>query len=180
MLKVLGVHSSVIGDAGLTDGHAWISLHYSNGKTATVGLWATDSLTGLRHFIYDPIGISDSTAEKGEVQWNLELNRHYHAKARRYYSLQPYQVHRIVKVLGAYTGWRFTCTCATWATGVVKQLVGEDLDSSELLGATNTPRALGNAISKLEALIPTSVEMPRELHVLAQTTVRSVPIAQMA
>ncbi len=156
--------------AMLTDGHAWITLHYANGNSATVGLWATGDVFGGRHFIYDPNGVTDSTAEKGEVQWGLEAKKHYLAKASRYYKLYANQLQQVVRVLGAYTGWRFSHTCATWATDVVKQLVGEDLASSELLGATNTPRALGNAILKLEARIPTSVELPRELRVMAQAS----------
>jgi len=178
MLEVLGVHSNVVGDVALTDGHAWVSLHYTNGNSTTVGLWATGDVLGGRHFIYDPIGVTDSTAEQGEVQWGLEAKRHYLAKASRYYKLYPQQLQQVVKVLGAYTGWRFTHTCASWATDVVKQLVGEDLNSAELLGATNTPRALGNAIQALEARIPTSIDMPRELRVLAQPASRLTPVRQ--
>jgi hypothetical protein len=175
MLDVLGVHSNVSGDASMTGGHAWISLHYTNGRSTTVGLWATSDLFEARRFIRDPIGITGSTAEKGEVEWGLEVKKHYLAKASRYYKLYPNQIHQLVKVIGAYTGWRFTHNCASWATDVVRKLVGEELDSAELLGVINTPRALGSAILKLEARIPTSREMPRELRVFAQSNIRLSP-----
>lgn len=65
--------------------------------------------------------------------------------------------------MGSYAGWRFTNTCASWATRVVHELIGEDLDSSELAGMTNTPRALGAAIGKLEAGTPTSLANPKKI-----------------
>jgi hypothetical protein len=71
MLTVIGVHSNVTGDASLTDGHAWITLHFSNGRSTSVGLW-TPTLFEARRFVKDRIGALDSTAENFDVQWGLE------------------------------------------------------------------------------------------------------------
>jgi hypothetical protein len=164
MTKIIGVHSNVTGDAKLTDGHAWITLHFSNGRHTSIGLWDhTPTLLNAKNLIYDKIGVFNATAETFDVEWGLEEKRGYRAKASRYYGLSEGQTRAAVAALGAYSGWRFSNTCATWATHVVIQLTGEELDSEELLGYTNTPRALGNAIQKLEARHPTSLRHPRSV-----------------
>ncbi len=53
MLKILGVHSNVNGNASLTDGHAWPILHLENGNSTSIGLW-TSTLYEARRFIKDP------------------------------------------------------------------------------------------------------------------------------
>lgn len=65
------------------------------------------------------------------------------------------------RVIGVYTGWRVTNTCATWASNVVRELTGEEIKSSEFVGLTNTPRALGNALLFLESMQHTSLARPR-------------------
>jgi hypothetical protein len=161
MLSVIGVHSNVAGPkANRTDGHAWISLHFSNGKSATVGLWTNRRLE-TRKFIKDPVGVLSDSQEKFEVEWNREKDRKgYEPVASRYYGLSEAQGKQAIKVLGSYTGWRFSNTCASWATRVVRVLFGEELASEELGGITNTPRALGDAILKAEKASPTSLERP--------------------
>jgi hypothetical protein len=160
MLEVLGIHSSVTGHANLTDGHAWVSLHFTNGKQTTVGLWTTTLLEAKR-IVRDSTGVIHD--ESFDVNFGRETQRHYKAAASRYYKLNETQAKRAIAIMGAYTGWRFTNTCASWATRVVRELLGEDLDSSELGGLTQTPRALGGAILKLEATDPTTLDRPKNI-----------------
>lgn len=158
MLKTLGIHSSAAGTVAFTAGHAWLTLHFANGNSTSVGLW-TSTLAEPRRFVRDPTGFA--LGETLDVEWGLEISKQYRAAASRYYGLTPGQAKHATSALIASASWRFTNTCATWATEVVRRLAGEELDSTELLGATNTPRALGNAILALEAKSPTSLGHPR-------------------
>jgi hypothetical protein len=158
MLEILGVHSSAKGGDSRTDGHAWLSMHFSNGRQTTIGLWTTTLFTP-KAFIKDPTGVF--LDETFDVNFGLEAQRHYMAKASRYYRLDAVQGKRAVALLGQFQSWRFTNTCASWARRVVRELLGEDLGSAELGGATDTPRALGDAILRLEATDPTSLQRPK-------------------
>ena len=160
MLEVIGIHSNVTGDAGLTDGHAWLSMQFTNGKHTTVGLWTT-TLFESRRMSKDPTGVI--LDESFDVNFGLEEQKNYQPAASRYYKLSEAQAKRAVAIMGSYTGWRFTNTCASWATKVVRELLGEELASSELGGLTQTPRALGQAILQLEARDPTSVTNPKKI-----------------
>ena len=160
MIKILGVHSNVLGSAGLKDGHAWISVHYTNGNLATVGLW-TDSLTEPRRFVRDPIGIFASTAEHFDVRWDEELKRNYKALVSRFYGLSSNGAHKAIKALGHYTGWRYTNTCASFASYVVGQVTGEKLGVSD--HGLETPRALAHSIAVAEGRERTSLAKPRQI-----------------
>lgn len=161
MLKIIGVHSNVVGGKVLTDGHAWISMHFENGRSTSVGLWVEGDLLQSRRFIKDPIGFMSDSAEKFEINFGLEDQKGYKAAASRYYFLEETQAKQATRVLGEFSGWRFTNTCASWATEVVKRLTGEKLDSGEFAGLTNTPRALGAAIAAKEKVNPTSLSLPK-------------------
>ena len=166
MLNVIGIHSNAIGDSSLvgskfTEGHSWLTLHYTNGRHTSVGLWAESELLQLRHCIRDPIGISNKTEEKFEVLFGEEDRRHYRASASRYYGLREERTSKVVASIGELRGWRATYTCATWATEKIKEIFGISLASQELFGLTNTPRALGLALTRLNAIEPTSLEKPK-------------------
>lgn len=158
MLKTLGIHSNAAEGDAIDAGHAWLTLHFANGRSTSVGLW-TNSLGELRRFFPDPTGFL--LGETLDVEWGLEDGKGYQSKARRYYGLSEGQARSATAVLSASGNWRFTNTCASWATEVVRRLVGEEIASAELAGATNTPRALGAAIHRLEGQSPTSLHMPR-------------------
>lgn len=160
VLKILGVHSNAIGDAALTDGHAWLTLHFQSGKSTSIGLWTT-SLDESRRFVKDPTGFL--LGETFDVEFGREVDKQYAALARRYYQLSEDQARFSNKVLGSFASWRFSNTCASWAARVVRELTGEDLASKELLGYTDTPRSLGNAIMELEKKGPTSVGAPQHV-----------------
>lgn len=133
-------------------------MHFTNGRSTTVGLWTT-TLFEAQRVIKDPTGaILDETFD---VNFGLEYQKNYKPVASRYYKLNDAQGKRAVAIMGSYTGWRFTNTCASWATKVLRELLGEDLNASELGGLTDTPRALGKVISDLEVKDPTSVSKPK-------------------
>lgn len=160
MLEILGIHSNVKGGGGLSSGHAWLSLHFQNGKQTTVGLW-TSTLFEAKRIVKDPTGVI--LDESFDVNFGLEESRDYQAAASRFYKLSEAQARRAVSLMGSYTGWRLTNTCASWATKVVRELLGEDLDASDLGGATDTPRALGAAIERIEKEDPTSLIAPKSI-----------------
>lgn len=158
LLDILGVHSNVAGDAALTDGHAWLSMHFQNGRFTTIGLWTT-TLDEPRRFIKDPTGFM--LGETFDVEFGRETAKAYRAKASRYYRLTQTEARSATRVLTTNASWRFSNTCASWATNVVRGLTGEELGSSEWGGWTNTPRALANAIVALERKQPTSLASPK-------------------
>lgn len=158
MLNTIGIHSNAAEGDALTAGHAWLTLHFANGRSTSIGLW-TNSLGDARRLISDPTGFL--LGETFDVEWGWEDQKGYRPKASRYYRLTEGQARSATSILAASGNWRFTNTCASWATEVVRRLIGEDIPSTELAGATNTPRALGIAIRRLESKNPTSISMPR-------------------
>jgi hypothetical protein len=155
----MGGSSELSGDK-FTDGHAWLTLHYPNGRHTSVGLWAERDLLELNHLIRDPIGLTQHTQEQFEVNFGLEEKKLYRPKASRYYGLRQGQSTKAIMFIGQYAGWRATYTCATWATEKIEQIFGVELASREFFGFTNTPRALGLALTRLNALSRTSVSNP--------------------
>lgn len=160
MLKVLGIHSNVAGDAGLTAGHAWLTMHFENGRSTSIGLW-TSSLTESRRFVKDPTGFM--LGETHDVEFGLEDEKGYTAVASRYYALEAGQAGVATKIIGEFIGWRYSNTCASWAKDVVRRLTGEELASADMLGVTDTPRALGSAILSLERKQATSLQLPKRV-----------------
>lgn len=158
MLKILGVHSNVVGSPNSTGGHAWLTMHFQNGRHASVGLWTT-SLNDLRRFAKDPTGLLDP--DSYDVNIGLEEKAGYVAKASRYYGLSEGQGRAAIRVMMATNTWRFTHTCASWAREVVRQVTSEDLASAGFMGLTDTPSALGAAIKALEDKEPTSLSRPK-------------------
>ena len=49
--------------------------------------------------------------------------------------------------VGKNVTWSVTCTCASWAADTFTKVTGETIQSSELLGMTDTPRAVGDSIA---------------------------------
>ena len=72
MLNVLGVHSNVAGGEVCTAGHAWLSMNFANGRSTSVGLWAEGGLLQNNHFIRDPVGFMEGSAEVFEVNFGKE------------------------------------------------------------------------------------------------------------
>jgi hypothetical protein len=168
MLSVIGIHAKSTGAGSLSkgadEGHAWLTLHYPNGQNESVGLWPVGDGSGQmqpRHFIRDPIGIRSDTEEKFDVVFGIERRKHYIPSASRYYGLYSNQSTKAIMSIGKFTGWRITHNCATWATEKIAEIFGVRLASQEFLGLTNTPRRLGQALRKLEAIEPTSISNPK-------------------
>lgn len=89
MLSVIGIHSSCVSGSSmkaspsLTSGHAWLTLHYENGRKSSIGLWAEGELMAANRFISDPVGITRGSQEKFEVNFDKELQKAYRAEASR-------------------------------------------------------------------------------------------------
>jgi hypothetical protein len=166
MLSVIGVHSSAVGGSSATgnkfaDGHAWLTLHYTNGRSTSIGLWAEHELFSWNHLVRDPIGLTSRSAEQFEARFGEEIKRNYRPAVSRFYGLYQGQSAKAVMCLGQYSGWRAGHTCATWATEKIQQIFGVKLASQELWGLTNTPRALGAALQRLNLAGPTTVSRPK-------------------
>ena len=162
MLSVIGIHSKIDdhGKVSFHSGHAWLTLHYTNGRRASVGLWPDRGQSFASLFIRDPIGVTKSTEEKFTVCWDLEIRGHYKPFASRYYGLRQGEQIKAIGCLGRFTGWRIGNNCTTWATEKIKEVFGVGISHSDFWGLIDTPRSLGATLQRLEAKSPSAVNRP--------------------
>jgi hypothetical protein len=145
---ILGIHSNVAGDTHeLTAGHAWLTIT-ENGTTTFYGLWP------------DAHPMVVNNGDGSDIRVGLEASAK--AVASRYYKLSDAQAKHFKALMLSNVGWRYTNTCASWASEVVYEIVGEDVDSDDYLGF-ETPRELGRNILLLERTDPTSMHAPKKL-----------------
>ncbi len=145
---VLGIHSNVAGDSNdYTAGHAWLTITH-DGKTTFYGLWPDAH----------PNVVDNGDAS--DIRVGMEASAK--AVASRYYRLSDAQAKHFNALMKANVAWRYTNTCASWASEVVEEVVGEDVDADDWLGF-ETPRELGKSILELEAKQPTNLGSPKRL-----------------
>ncbi len=58
--------------------------------------------------------------------------------------------------------WFYTNNCSSWASKIVNEVVGADVDADDWLGI-ETPRELGRNILLLEKKYPTSIHAPKHV-----------------
>lgn len=138
---ILGIHSNVAGDEnGLTSGHAWISVT-TNGKVQSYGLWPDEH----PHTV--------DNGDGSDIRIGMEGTKF--PVASRFYSLLPGQAAKLELLLKQRVAWRYTNTCASWASELIEDVTGVDVDADDWAGF-ETPRELGKHILKLEKKHPTS------------------------
>lgn len=148
MNMILGIHSNVAGEnQDYTAGHAWLTITH-DGKTTCYGLWpdAHPSVT--------------DNGDKSDIRVGMEASQK--AVASRYYRLSDAQAKHFNKLMSANVAWRYTNTCASWASEIVEEVIGEDVDADDY-GGFETPRELGRNILLLEKKQPTSLSSPKPL-----------------
>lgn len=145
---VLGIHTNTLPGAGLTDGHAWLTIT-RNGRTEAYGLWPN---THPRFANEDPHPPSD-------VRRGIENG--FPATASRYYALTPEQARAFETAVAERVTWGYTNTCASWASDTAHRVTGERVNASELLGVTDTPRQIHESIGALEAHRATAPDRPQ-------------------
>ncbi len=145
---VLGVHSNVAGDTSeYTGGHAWLTISH-DGVTTHYGLWPDAHPNVV------------DNGDDSDIRVGMEASAT--AVASRYYRLSDAQAKHFNALMTANVAWRYTNTCASWASEVVRDVVSEDVDADDW-GGFETPRELGRNILKLEAAGPTSLGCPKAL-----------------
>ncbi|MGO1071036.1 hypothetical protein [Lysobacter sp. CA199] len=147
---VLGIHTNAgpgpNGEpAGLTDGHAWISVT-RNGHTEVYGLWPNDH----------PRFAAENPHPESNIRQGIEVGRGFEPTASRYIELTPEQEKKLDAALKEKVTWGYTNTCASWASDVTEKTTGQRISASELLGITDTPRQLYESINELEKKQPTA------------------------
>ncbi|BAV95912.1 hypothetical protein [Lysobacter enzymogenes] len=147
---VLGIHTNAgpgpNGEpAGLTDGHAWISVT-RDGKTEVYGLWPNGH----------PRFANENPHPESNIRKGIEVGRGFEPTASRYIELTPEQEKKLDAALKEKVTWGYTNTCASWASDVTEKVTGQRISASELLGATGTPRQLYESINELEKKQPTA------------------------
>lgn len=142
-IVVLGIHSNAAEDASYTDGHAWITVT-TDGSTSSYGLWPDDhpdvtdngSGTDIRKGMEPLSGLSN-----------------------RYFELSAQQQQKLKRLLAENVTWRYTHTCASWASDTYSTVTGETVDANDY-GGFETPRELTQSITELEAKRQTSRYRP--------------------
>lgn len=147
---VLGIHSHVSTETEgsfnqFVDGHAWISVNREGG-TEFYGLWP-DTHPNI-----------EDNGPESDIRRGLESG--HPAIASRYYELSSAQTERLETALSANIEWRYTNTCASWASETVEHVTGERVKADDVLGL-ETPRQLIESIRELERVQRTSPDTPR-------------------
>jgi len=134
---ILGIHSNIAGDnEGFTGGHAWISVT-RNGATTVYGLWPDDHPK------------TEDNGDGTDIRVGLEGTKF--PRASRFYKLNMAQKMKLEKGLKAIVVWRYTNTCASWASELLDDVTGVGIDADDWSGF-ETPRELGKHILELEKL----------------------------
>lgn len=142
---ILGIHSNVAGsEHSFTAGHAWVTVT-KDGSTQSYGLWPDNH----------PATIDNGP--ETDIRIGLEGTRF--PVASRFYKLTPGQAKKLDKALKQRVAWRYTNTCASWASELIAEVTGVDIDADDWAGF-ETPRELGKHILKLEKKNPTSRAAP--------------------
>lgn len=145
---ILGIHSNVVGESNdFTAGHAWLTITHE-GKTTHYGLWPDAH----------PNVVNNGNGS--DIRVGMEASST--SAASRYYRLSDAQAKHFNALMKANVAWRYTNTCASWASEIVSEVVSEDVDSDDWAGF-ETPRELGRNIQKLEAKQPTNLGSPKPL-----------------
>lgn len=146
--SILGIHSNIAGDEkSFTAGHAWLTITVS-GRTVSYGLWP------------DAHPNVNNNGNLSDIRTGMEASAK--AVASRYYRLSDAQQKHFFALMKANVEWRYTNTCASWASDVVKEILREDVDADDW-GGFETPRELGKNIKELEAKQPTTIFAPKPL-----------------
>jgi hypothetical protein len=148
-LIILGIHSNVPADAGLTDGHAWLTVS-RDGVVTTYGLWPDSHPRIAAMKLDDP--------EKSDIRIGMEAGDI--SRSSRFYKLTSTQNILLEKKLKENVTWHYTYTCASWASTTASSVTKENVDADELF-LTDTPRKLTETILKLEKARPTSIGNPK-------------------
>ena len=143
---ILGIHSNVIG-GDYSGGHAWITVTHS-GFTSYYGLWP------------DAHPAVPDNGPGWDVRKSMERNSK--AKASRYYKLTPDQVRVLNGLLQTNVTWGYTHNCSSWAHGIIKKVVRENIDANDYFWFSETPRELGRSILGLEMQDPTNLHNPKD------------------
>ena len=147
MPTILGLHSNATtGDPDA--GHAWLTVK-RGGTITSYGLWPDDH---------------EDTVDNGsasDIRMDLELFDE--AEVSRYYRLTVAQATKLELELRRDVSWWYTDNCASWASDVVRRVVGEDVDADDLRAlGVESPVKLGQSIKALEAKDPTSTACPAQ------------------
>jgi hypothetical protein len=154
---ILGIHSNVAGDKrSFTAGHAWLSIT-DNNATKMYGLWP------------DAHPDTVDNGDKSDIRIGLEVGRT--SVANRYYRLSDAQAKHFNALMKADVGWSYTHTCASWASNVLNNVVGDDIDADDWLGF-ETPRELGKSILALEKKGATSRISPKAVNKNPASTIK--------
>lgn len=137
----LGVHSNAAPGAGVTEGHAWVSLT-KNGQTDFYGLWP------------DEHAAVTNNGTGTDIRTNIERGV---GAYRRFYPLTENQYQQFQILTAQNKQWSLSYNCSSWAEEVVTLLTNENVDASELLGV-ETPRRMSTSIINLENASPTATQ----------------------
>jgi len=160
MKIILGIHSNLDGTESSPDisnsgevlsqftvGHAWISVT-TNEINVRYGLWP------------DQHPRTKDNGPGTDIRKNMEPAL---GKANRFYKLTDIQSTKLLNLLNSNTTWNETNNCSSWASHILQEVVGKDIDADDWLGF-ETPRELGKSINELEKKNKTNFSSPKVLN----------------
>ena len=152
---ILGVHSSEYADDCKNDcthwGHAWVSLT-DKGKTTYYGLWPDNHAEVTSRMLANGPG--------SDIRTGIENGM---GNQNRYYTVDKVQLQRFQQFLGRNLTYSvFTYNCASFASDIVAETVGERLAFKAGLDYAYRPMpcALSVSIRNAKASNPTGVDNP--------------------
>ena len=155
MADYLYIQSNVAKSTGasLTAGHANLVRYNTDTKrTTTYGLWP-DSHP-------DIAGAGLANGKGSDVRTNFANDAPENYPLKYGVELTSDQSSKLDATVAISSEWGYTNTCATWASSTFTTVTGVKIYSSELAGATDTPRAIGDAINTKVATSPNSGVFP--------------------
>lgn len=146
ILCINSVLSVSFDDAGIIDGHAWLSLHdcATGSLIHTYGLWP-DS-----HEEIIDAGLANGSVSDVRIDFWKDLL--YMSLARCVYCvcINDAQRSKLDTIVSQHHGWRYTNNCSSFASEVFYDVTGIDVDADDVLGI-ETPREICESIHGLGA-----------------------------
>ena len=102
------------------------------------------------------MGLSDT--KKSDIRTGMEDGQA--SESVRYYKLSIKQAATLEIKLKENVRWKYTNTCASWASETVDSVTGENINANDTLGF-ETPRNVTKSIESLEKIRPTSKSNPK-------------------
>ncbi len=149
---ILAIHSngksSFYNPLQTVNGHAWITIYYSN-REVSYGLWPDTD---------DKVIDSGQQDNQSDVRVNIERDNGYTPKASRYYEITTEQLVEFRSLAFDAHEWELSYNCSSWVSQIASQMFDENISASD--SVWDNPYAFEINIDKKEDSNDTSLDNP--------------------